>query len=143
MRADLLLDGHGWRQRLRLAGHQVGPYRRATHSPQPGKAEGMARSANGCVAIRAMATHPTRRMSFFEQSRSLPNPRLFRQTTLRVEAQSTAALEGTYEPLARVLGAADDAEKDPSLREVSSTTWPSPKPPSSGRRSGVRCRYRC
>lgn len=65
-----------------------------------------------------MATHPTRRMSFFEQSRSLPNPRLFRQTTLRVEAQSTAALEGTYEPLARILGAADDAEKDPSLREV-------------------------
>ena len=49
--------------------------------------------------------------------RSLPNPRLFRQATLRVEAQSTAALEGTCEPLMKVL-AADDDEKDPSLREV-------------------------
>ncbi len=51
-------------------------------------------------------------------ARSLPNPRLFRQTTLRVEAQSTAALEGTYEPLRKVLAADDDAERDPSLREV-------------------------
>jgi Fic family protein len=51
-------------------------------------------------------------------ARSLPNPRLFRQTTLRVEAQSTAALEGTYEPLMKVLAADGDAEKDPSLREV-------------------------
>lgn len=47
----------------------------------------------------------------------LPNPRLFRTATLRLEAQSTAALEGTYEPLARVLAAGDD-EGDPSLREV-------------------------
>lgn len=51
-------------------------------------------------------------------ARALPNPTLFRQTTLRVEAQSTAALEGTYEPLARVLAADDDLIKDPSLREV-------------------------
>lgn len=48
----------------------------------------------------------------------LPNPCLFRSSTLRLEAQSTAALEGTYEPLARVL-AADSADvQDPSLREV-------------------------
>lgn len=30
----------------------------------------------------------------------LPNPRLLRRPTLRYEAQSTSALEGTYEPLA-------------------------------------------
>jgi Fic family protein len=48
----------------------------------------------------------------------LPNPRLFRRSTLRLEAQSTAALEGTYEPLARVLAADEDDVQDPSLREV-------------------------
>ena len=48
----------------------------------------------------------------------LPNPRLFRSSTLRLEAQSTAALEGTYEPLARVLAADSDDVQDPSLREV-------------------------
>ena len=50
-------------------------------------------------------------------SARLPNPRLFRGSTLRLEAQSTAALEGTYEPLERVLTAAPDTD-DPSLREV-------------------------
>lgn len=48
----------------------------------------------------------------------MPNPRLFRGSTLRFEAQSTAALEGTYEPLARVLAADADELSDPSLREV-------------------------
>jgi len=48
----------------------------------------------------------------------LPNPKLFRSSTLRLEAQSTAALEGTYEPLARVLAADSEDVQDPSLREV-------------------------
>lgn len=48
----------------------------------------------------------------------LPNPRLFRHSTLRLEAQSTAALEGTYEPLARVLAAVEAEADDSSLREV-------------------------
>lgn len=51
-------------------------------------------------------------------ARRLPNPQLFRQSTLRLEAQSTAALEGTYEPLARVLAADEEESSDPSLREV-------------------------
>lgn len=51
-------------------------------------------------------------------AKRLPNPRLFRSSTLRLEAQSTAALEGTYEPLARVLAADSDDVQDPSLREV-------------------------
>lgn len=48
----------------------------------------------------------------------LPNPRLFRRSTLRLEAHSTAALEGTYEPLVRVLAADEEEAADPSLREV-------------------------
>ena len=48
----------------------------------------------------------------------LPNPRLFRHSSLRLEAQSTAALEGTYEPLARVLTEDPYDGHDPSMREV-------------------------
>ena len=50
-------------------------------------------------------------------ARQLPNPRLLRRPTLRHEAQSTSALEGTYEPLERVLVAADDSA-EPRMREV-------------------------
>ncbi|MDO5498948.1 MAG: Fic family protein [Propionibacteriaceae bacterium] len=48
----------------------------------------------------------------------LPNPSLFRTSTLRLEAQSTAALEGTYEPLADVLAADSEDPQDASMREV-------------------------
>lgn len=51
----------------------------------------------------------------------LPNPRLFRHSALRLEAQSTAALEGTYEPLDKVLIAKSDEASDvndASMREV-------------------------
>lgn len=51
----------------------------------------------------------------------LPNPRLFRHSALRLEAQSTAALEGTYEPLDKVLIAKSDEPRDAqdvSMREV-------------------------
>jgi Fic family protein len=49
----------------------------------------------------------------------LPNPSLLRRPTLRREAQSTSALEGTYAPLEDVL-AADEEEgtADDALREV-------------------------
>ena len=69
------------------------------------------------ATYRAVADARAALAALDSTARALPNPRLFRQATLRVEAQSTAALEGTYEPLARVL-AADDEVKDPSLREV-------------------------
>lgn len=78
-----------------------------THSPELSGATYRA-VANARAALAALDS----------TARALPNPALFRQTTLRVEAQSTAALEGTYEPLARVLTGDDDALKDPSLREV-------------------------
>lgn len=48
----------------------------------------------------------------------LPNPKMFRTASLRLEAQATAALEGTYEPLERVLAADDDDTTDTDLREV-------------------------
>lgn len=52
-------------------------------------------------------------------ARQLPNPQLLRQPSLRREAQSTSALEGTYAPLEQVLTA--DLETEPAgtqLREV-------------------------
>lgn len=51
----------------------------------------------------------------------LPNPQIFRHSALRLEAQSTAALEGTYEPVGKVLLARSDQPsdaEDASMREV-------------------------
>jgi Fic family protein len=48
----------------------------------------------------------------------LDNPRLLRQPTLRREAQSTSALEGTYAPLSDVLTADEQDVVDVNLREV-------------------------
>ncbi len=45
-----------------------------------------------------------------QASLQVPNPALLRRTTLRREAQSTSALEGTFAPLERVL--ADDEDTD-------------------------------
>jgi Fic family protein len=52
-------------------------------------------------------------------ARHLPKPSLLRGPTLRREAQSTSALEGTYAPLQDVLAADDEEDHgDASLREV-------------------------
>lgn len=52
-------------------------------------------------------------------ARQLPNPSLLRRPTLRREAQSTSALEGTYAPLQAVLAADEEEEsEDDNLREV-------------------------
>lgn len=51
-------------------------------------------------------------------ARQLPNPTLFRLPTLRREAQSTSALEGTYAPLAEVMTADAEAPSTPNLSEV-------------------------
>jgi Fic family protein len=49
----------------------------------------------------------------------LPNPRLLRRPTLRVEAQSTSALEGTYATLEAVLSADEEEEQtDDTMREI-------------------------
>lgn len=51
-------------------------------------------------------------------ARQLPNPTLLRLPTLRREAQSTSALEGTYAPLVEVLTADEDAPVTPELVEI-------------------------
>lgn len=51
-------------------------------------------------------------------ARQLPNPTLLRQPTLRREAQSTSALEGTYAPLSDVLTADEQEPTSANLREI-------------------------
>jgi Fic family protein len=54
-----------------------------------------------------------------QASRQIPNPHLLRQPTLRREAQSTSALEGTFAPLEQVLAAdASEGERSKELNEV-------------------------
>jgi Fic family protein len=49
-------------------------------------------------------------------ARLIPNPQLLRRPTLRREAQSTSALEGTYAPFADVLAA--DEDEQPATAEI-------------------------
>lgn len=51
-------------------------------------------------------------------SQQLPNPTLLRAPTLRREAQSTSALEGTYAPMAEVFTADEESPPTPQLVEV-------------------------
>lgn len=51
-------------------------------------------------------------------ARQLPNPKLLRRPSLQREAQSTSALEGTYEPLRAVLTADDESPASLTMREV-------------------------
>ena len=51
-------------------------------------------------------------------ARRLPDPTLLRVPALRREAHSTSALEGTYAPLAEVLGADVDEPGSADLREI-------------------------
>lgn len=56
------------------------------------------------AAYRAVAEARAALGKLDSTAERLPNPRLFRHVLLRLEAQATAALEGTYEPLLKVLG---------------------------------------
>lgn len=51
-------------------------------------------------------------------ARQLPNPHLLRQPTLRKEAQSTSALEGTYAPLTEVITADEENVDSAEMREI-------------------------
>lgn len=51
-------------------------------------------------------------------ARQLPNPQLLRQPTLRREAQSTSALEGTYAPLPEVITADAEDVDSSEMREI-------------------------
>lgn len=66
-------------------------------------------------------TDASRALARLDQaSRQVPRPRMFLRPTLRREAQSTSALEGTFAPLEQVLAAdANDAStRSKELREV-------------------------
>ena len=66
-------------------------------------------------------TEASRALARLDQaSRQVPRPRMFLRPTLRREAQSTSALEGTFAPLEQVLAAdANDASsRSKELREV-------------------------
>ena len=67
-----------------------------------------ARVANARAALAALDS----------TARQLPNPKLLRRPSLRREAQSTSALEGTYEPLQAVLTADDEGPTSLTMREV-------------------------
>lgn len=69
-------------------------------------------------AYRKIASARSALATLNATSQRLPNPRLFRHSALRLEAQSTSALEGTYEPLPIVLASDPHDAHDPSLREV-------------------------
>lgn len=60
-----------------------------------------------------------------QASRQIPNPDLLRRPTLRREAQSTSALEGTFAPLDQVLAAEAEApdRTDKALTEVLNYVW--------------------
>lgn len=53
------------------------------------------------ATYRAVADARAALAALDSTARRLPNPRLFRRPSLQAEAQSTAALEGTYAPWPR------------------------------------------
>lgn len=71
------------------------------------------------LTFNAVASARAALASLDSSARRLPNPSLLRRPTLRREAQSTSALEGTYAPLDAVLAEDEQQEQsDGSLREV-------------------------
>lgn len=71
------------------------------------------------TTFNAVASARAALASLDASARRLPNPALLRRPTLRKEAQSTSALEGTYAPMQAVLAADEDAEQpDANVGEV-------------------------
>ena len=93
-------------------------------------------------ALVAEAMHALGRLD--QAGQQVPNPMLLRRPTLRREAQSTSALEGTYAPLSEVLEA-DPATSRPGRPRSSrsSTTYVRRNTPlqpwSTGRSASVFC----
>lgn len=72
----------------------------------------------GPAAFLAVADARAALAALDNTARQLPNPTLLRSPTLRREAQSTSALEGTYAPLAQVLTADDEEPTSAELVEI-------------------------
>lgn len=68
--------------------------------------------------IMALADSRAALAALDNTARQLPNPQLLRQPTLRQEAQSTSALEGTYAPLPDVITADEEDVDSAEMREI-------------------------
>lgn len=101
-----------------IHGHdpRFGAWEHVAYVPEPLPAETpdlTVRTFNAIASARAALA------ALDSSARQLPNPSLLRRPTLRREAQSTSALEGTFAPLEAVLAADEDKEPtDSNLREV-------------------------
>jgi len=101
-----------------INGHdpRFGPWMHVAYVPDPLPVETPSLTA---TTFNAVATARAALASLDSSARQLPNPGLLRRPTLRREAQSTSALEGTFAPLEAVLAADEDEEQtNSSLREV-------------------------
>lgn len=79
-----------------------------TQSPPMLSPQTWMRVANARAALAALDS----------TAHQLPNPKLLRRPSLQREAQSTSALEGTYEPLRAVLIVDDEHPPSLTMREV-------------------------
>ena len=101
-----------------IHGHdpRFGPWEHVAYVPEPLPTETPQLSA---VTFNAVATARAALAALDSYARQLPNPGLLRRPTLRREAQSTSALEGTFAPLEDVFAADEDEEpSNSSMREV-------------------------
>ena len=95
---------------------RFGEWRHKAFVPDPLLSETPPLSA---LTFNAVASARAALAGLDASARRLPNPALLRRPTLRREAQSTSALEGTYAAMHEVLAAEEDEEQqDASLNEV-------------------------
>jgi Fic family protein len=93
----------------------LGAWRHYAFVPRPLPDEGPDLSAKTYLAV---AEARAALAALDSTARQLPNPTLLRMPTLRREAQSTSALEGTYAPLAEVFVADDEDPPSAELIEI-------------------------
>lgn len=82
-------------------------------NPLPTESPALSGSTYRAVAVARAAL-----AALDSTARRLGQPRLFRRPSLRTEAESTSALEGTYEPLAKVLTADEERPQSPDMQEI-------------------------
>lgn len=102
---------------VRVAGtdQRLGPWEHRAFVPDPLSDEMPALEPTTFLAV---AEARAALAALDSTAQQLPDPTLLRIPTLRLEAQSTSALEGTYAPVAAVLTADEDAPPSPELREI-------------------------
>lgn len=94
---------------------ETGSWQHKAFIPAPLGSDEPALSGN---TYRMVATAGRALAALDATAQQLPNPYLLRTPSLRREAQSTSALEGTYAPLREVLTADDDAPDTAEMAEI-------------------------